>query len=58
MARKKRKAKFRAVSAIKEMARERIGSPPPQQVVPNRKKNESRPAKHKPTLEELLRDFD
>jgi hypothetical protein len=52
MARKKRTKRFRAVTAVKEMAREQIGTPPPTQVVPDRKKR--RKEKHKPTLEKLL----
>jgi len=52
MARKKKKKPFRAVTAVKELARERIGTPPPTQVVPDRKKNKKE--KHKPTLGELL----
>jgi hypothetical protein len=51
MANKKAK-RFRAVTAVKEMARERIGTPRPTQVVPNRKK--TKPEKHKPTLGEML----
>lgn len=54
MARKKKKKPFRAVTAVKELARERIGTPPPTQVVPDRKKNKKE--KHKPTLEGLLED--
>jgi len=50
---KKRKVKrFRAVQAVKAAAREKIGSPPPARVVPNRKKKKE--AKHKPTLGKLL----
>ena len=58
MARKKTKKKFRAVSAVKEMARERIGSPRPQQVVPGRKQKRSTSEKHKRTLQDLLQDSD
>jgi hypothetical protein len=36
---------------VKTMAREQIGSPPVEQVVPNRKKKTE---KHKPTLGKLL----
>ena len=54
MARKKKKKPFRAVTAVKELARERIGTPPPTQVVPDRKKNKKE--KHKPTLGGLLED--
>ena len=51
---KKTKKKFRAVQAVKELARERIGAPPPARVVPDKKKR--RPEKHKPTLDNLLRE--
>jgi len=52
MPRKKKKKSFRAVTVLKEMARERIGMPPPTQVVPDRKKRKKE--KHKRTLAELL----
>ena len=52
MARKKKKAKpFRAVTAVKELARERVGQPPSEKIVVEKKK---KPEKHKPTLDELL----
>jgi hypothetical protein len=52
MGRKKKKAKrFRAVTAVKELARERVGTPPSGQVVLEKKK---KPEKHKPTLGKLL----
>jgi hypothetical protein len=51
MARKKKVKKFRAVQAVKELARERMGAPPAGKVVPHKQKN---PAKHKPTLGKLL----
>jgi len=54
MARKKKVKKFRAVTVVKEMARERIGTPRPTQVVPDRKKK--RKEKHKATLGKLLGD--
>ena len=52
MARKKKSKRFRAVTAVKELARERIGTPRPTQVVPDRKKKKQE--KHKPTLGKLL----
>ena len=52
VARKKKAKRFRAVTAVKEMARERIGTPRPTQVVPDRKKKKKE--KHKPTIGELL----
>jgi hypothetical protein len=56
MARKKRKIKkFRAVQAVKALARERIGAPPATQVVPGKKKRGSAD-KHKPTLGKLLEE--
>jgi len=51
VAKKKKTRRFRAVTAVKEMARERLGTPRPTQVVPDRKKWKE---KHKPTLDELL----
>ncbi|MBO0912451.1 MAG: hypothetical protein J2P13_11720 [Acidobacteria bacterium] len=53
--RKKKKKAFRAVSAVKAMARERIGTVPPGQVVPGRKSG-PRTEKHKPTLGRLLEE--
>jgi len=54
MAKKKKIRRFRAVTAVRELARERIGTPPPTRVVPDRKK--SKKEKHKPTLGKLLED--
>jgi hypothetical protein len=51
MPRKKRVKPFRAVKAVKALARERIGSPRPTVVVPGRKKKKE---KHKSTLGKLL----
>ena len=53
MARKKKSKRFRAVTAVKELARERVGAPPTEKVVPNKKKKKER---HKPTLGRLLGD--
>ena len=53
MARKKKRKPFRAVTAVKELARERLGTPPPEKVVIEKKK---KPEKHKPTLGKLLED--
>ena len=53
MARKKKSKPFRAVTAVKELARERLGTPPPEKVVIEKKK---KPEKHKPTLARLLKD--
>jgi len=54
MARKKKKKKskpFRAVTAVKELARERVGTPPSEKIVVEKKK---KPEKHKLTLSKLL----
>jgi hypothetical protein len=51
MRRKKKPKTFRAVEAVKAMARERIGAPKASQVVVGRKKKDE---KHKPTLEQFL----
>jgi hypothetical protein len=53
MARKKKAKQFRAVQAVKELARERMGAPPVAKVVPHKKKY---PVKHKATLEKLLNE--
>jgi len=51
MPRKKKKKRFSAVTAVKELARERVGKPPAGQVVVEKKK---KPEKYKPTLGKLL----
>jgi hypothetical protein len=51
MPRKKKAKRFRAVEAVKALARERIGAPPPSRFVPDGTKKKQ---KHKPTLGKLL----
>ena len=51
MVKKKRKKRFQAVTAVKELARERVGEPPAGQIVVEKKK---KPEKYKPTLGKLL----
>jgi hypothetical protein len=51
MARKRKKKVFSAATVIREMARERVGSPKPSRLVPAKK---TKPEKHKPTLGKLL----
>ena len=51
MPKKKKPKPFRAVDAVKALARERIGAPKASRIVLDRKKKEE---KHKPTLGELL----
>jgi len=51
MAKKRKVKRFRAVTAVKELARERVGTPPPGKIVVERKK---KPEKYKKTLPKLL----
>lgn len=51
MPRKPKKKTFSAAQAVREMARERVGSPKPSRQVPAKK---TKPEKHKPTLGRLL----
>ena len=53
MARNKKAKRFRAVTAVKELARDRVGAPPAGQIVVEKKK---KPERHKPTLSDLLRE--
>ena len=53
MPKKKKKKRFSAVTAVKELARERVGTPPSEKIVVEKKK---KPEKHKPTLSTLLGD--
>ncbi|HEX8816841.1 MAG TPA: hypothetical protein VF753_15190 [Terriglobales bacterium] len=57
MARRKKTKPFRAVDAVKAMARERIGTPPSSRVVPDKKKIRNTKEKHKPSLGKLLEDL-
>lgn len=50
---KKRVKRFRAVTAVKALARERVGTPPAGRIIKNKKE---RMEKHKPTLGKLLND--
>lgn len=53
MARKRKKKVFSAAQVVREMARERVGSPKPSQLV---KAKTTKAEKHKPTLGKLLTD--
>ncbi len=53
MPRKRKKRTFSAAKAVREMARQRVGSPKPSRLVTPKK---SKPEKHKPTLGKLLAD--
>ena len=55
MAKKKKPKRFRAVTAVKAMAREAVGPVPPTRRDPETKrKSEAKQVKHKPTLGRLL----
>ena len=53
MPKKRKKRIFSAAKVVREMARERVGSPRPSSFVPGKKKKVE---KHKPTLGKLLTD--
>jgi hypothetical protein len=53
MPRKRKKKTFSVATAVREMARERVGSPKPSQLVVAKK---AKPEKHKATLGKLLTD--
>jgi len=55
MPKKKKAKKFRAVIAVKAIARERIGTPKPSRVAPGVK---DKTQKHKPTITELINESD
>lgn len=55
MPRKKKVKKFRAVEAVKALARERIGTPQAGRVTPDKKKRTRE--KHKTKLEDLLQEL-
>ncbi|MBV9144940.1 MAG: hypothetical protein JO065_03420 [Acidobacteria bacterium] len=50
---KRRKKKFSATKAVKSIARDLIGAPPPVQRIPTLKESRKE-KKHKPTLGKLL----
>jgi len=53
MPRKRKKKTFSAATTVREMARERVGSPKPSRLVVGKK---AKPEKHKKTMEKLLAD--
>jgi hypothetical protein len=53
MTKKKKPKRFNAVTAVKELARERVGRPPSEKIVVEKKK---KPEKHRTTLGKLLED--
>ncbi|MGC2161575.1 MAG: hypothetical protein WA634_06695 [Silvibacterium sp.] len=58
MAKKRAQKKFSVVKAVKANARERVGQPKTERVIEEKPRADSREAKHKPTLGELLEDRD
>jgi hypothetical protein len=53
MAKKRKVKKFTKVGAVKALARERVGTPPAGQIVPQRHEKKE---KYKPTLDKLLNE--
>ena len=53
-----KKKTFSAVTAVKANARERVGSPPPERVLPNTRDKAAREPRHKETLADLLQKND
>lgn len=51
---KAKKSVFSATKAVKANARERLGSPPPERVLPDPKQKAAANPKHKETLADLL----
>ncbi len=51
---KAKKKTFSVVKAVKANARERVGTPPPEKVLPNTKDKATAEPKHKETLADLL----
>jgi hypothetical protein len=51
---KSKKKTFSVVAAVKANARERVGTPPPEKVLPNTKDKAIAQPKHKETLADLL----
>lgn len=51
---KSKKKSFSAVKAAKSNARDRVGSPPPERVIPDPKQKRAEKPKHKESLADLL----
>ena len=52
--RKAKKGTFSVVKAVKSNARDRVGSPPPERIIPDPKQKLAAKPKHKETLAHLL----
>jgi hypothetical protein len=51
---KAKKSTFSATKAVKANARERLGTPPPERVLPDPKQKAAEQPKHKETLADLI----
>jgi hypothetical protein len=51
---KAKKRVFSIVKAVKQNARDRVGAPPPEKVIPDPKQKAAAKPKHKKTLADLL----
>lgn len=51
---KAKKRVFSIVKAVKQNARDRVGTPPPEKVIPDPKQRAAARPKHKQTLADLL----
>jgi hypothetical protein len=51
---KPKKQVFSKVKAVKANARERVGTPPPERVLPDPKQKLAAKPKHKPTMADLI----
>ncbi len=56
MAKRKKRKTFSAVKAVKSLAREQVGTPPPTRRESAEVKRARKAGKHKPTLGKLLTD--
>jgi hypothetical protein len=54
VSKRKKKQVFSKVQAVKANARERVGTPPPERVLPDPKQKLAAEPKHKPTFADLL----
>ena len=55
---KQKKQVFSKVKAVKANARDRVGTPPPERVLPDPKQKQAAKPKHKQTLAALLDSID
>ena len=55
---KAKKRVFSIVKAVKQNARDRVGQPPPEKVIPDPKQKAAAKPKHKETLADLLQKSD